>query len=196
MSGSRVPSRESALERLGRLALVGIFLLALAGGVALLVRQGRPQGVEVVLPTPTPLSTLQVYLTGAVGRPGVYTFRPGERLAEALEAAGGPAPDADLTQINLAARLQDQDHLHVPRVGEAVRLPEGSPGAQKASRINLNRATAAELEALPGIGPTRAAAIVEYRQRQGEFKTVEDLVKVRGIGPTTLQGLRDLVTVE
>jgi competence protein ComEA len=176
--------------------LLALFLLALAGGVALLVRQASPQGVEVVLPTPTPVPTLQVYLTGAVGRPGVYTFRPGERLADALEAAGGPAPDADLTQINLAARLQDQDHLHVPRVGEAARLPEVPPGAQRVSRINLNRATAAELEALPGIGPTRAAAIVEYRQRQGEFKTVEDLVKVRGIGPTTLQGLRDLVTVE
>ena len=188
------PASDSALERLGRTALLGLFLLALAGGVALLVRQGSPGGVEVIMPTPTPKPSLQVYLTGAVARPGVYTFQKGERLADALAAAGGATSEADLTQVNLALRLRDQDRFHVPRAGEAPRLPARL--AEEGALVDLNRASAEELQRLPSIGPTRAADIVEYREANGRFEAVEELLAVSGIGPATLEGLRHLVTVE
>ena len=190
------PPSGSTLERLGRTALLGLFLLALAGGVALLVRQGSPSGVEVIMPTPTATPSLQVYLTGAVARPGVYTFQRGERLADALAAAGGATSEADLTQINLALRLRDQDQFHVPREGDAPRLPARLARDAEGALVDLNRASAEELQRLPSIGPTRAADIVEYREANGRFEAVEDLLAVSGIGPATLEGLRDLVTVE
>ena len=114
----------TALERLGRTALLGLFVLALAGGAALLMRQAAPSGVEVILPTPTPPPSLEVYLTGAVARPDTYAFRDGERLADVLKMAGGANADADLAQVNLALRLRDQEHFHVPRKGETVRPPD------------------------------------------------------------------------
>lgn len=190
------PASDSALQRLSRTALLGLFLLALAGGVALLVRQGSPGGVEVIMPTPTANPSLQVYLTGAVARPGMYTFQRGERLADALAAAGGATSEADLTRINLALRLRDQDQFHVPREGEAPRLPVRLAGGEEGALVDLNRASAEELQRLPSIGPTRAAGIVEYREANGRFEALEELLAVSGIGPATLEGLRDLVTVE
>jgi competence protein ComEA len=190
------PTSDGGLQRLGRTALLGLSLLALAGGVALLVLQRSPGGVELILPTPTPRPTLQVYLSGAVARPGVYTFQRGERLADALAAAGGATSEADLTVINLALRLRDQDQFHVPRAGEAPRLPARLAGGGNGALVDLNWASAEELQTLPGIGPARAADIVEYREAEGRFEAVEELLAVSGIGPATLEGLRDLVTVE
>ena len=195
MSDPGAPPSGGTLERLGRTALLGLFLLALGGGIALLLRQGSPGGVEVIMPTPTATSSLQVYLTGAVARPGMYTFQRGERLADALTAAGGATSEADLTQINLALRLRDQDQFHVPRQGEVARLPARLSGGGEAL-VDLNQASLAELQTLPGIGVVRAAAIMKYRELNGDFKAVEELVKVPGIGPATLSALRDRVTVE
>ena len=128
------PSPAGGLERLARLALLLLFLLVLAGGVALLVRQGRPAGVEVLLPA----STRQVYLTGAVGEAGTYAFQGGDRLGDAIAMAGGATPDADLSQVNLVLRLQDQDHFHVPVLGEEARLPQRLLRPDGAPRLNLN----------------------------------------------------------
>ena len=184
----------TALERLGRTALLGLFVLALAGGAALLMRQAAPSGVEIILPTPTPPPSLEVYLTGAVARPDTYAFRDGDRLADVLKMAGGANADADLSQVNLALRLSDQEHFHVPRKGETVRLPERQ-GLDN-GLVDLNRAGSEELQRLPGIGPTRAESIVEHRSVNGPFQSVEELLAVAGIGPSTLEGLRDLVAVE
>jgi competence protein ComEA len=142
-----------------------------------------------------------VHVAGAVRAPGVYELGPADRVHDAVTAAGGAAVDADLEGLNLAAPVSDGVRIYVPVVGEID--PAGVPsgigvdGAQRApsSPVDLNRCTAVELEALPGVGPATAAAIIDDRQRNGPFASVEDLDRVSGIGPAKLAALRDLVTV-
>ena len=118
---------------------------------------------------------------------------------DAVEAAGGPTDDADLDHINLAMELQDQQQVYVPHQGEISEPPplisggEGSGGS--GGLVNINTATAAELETLPRVGPVTAQRIIEYREN-GPFKTIEDIQNVPGIGPATFDGLKDLITVE
>lgn len=153
-----------------------------------------------------------VHVAGAVLRPGVVTLASGGRAADAIDAAGGLAPGADADRINLAAPLVDGARLVVPRVGQPVpaevvpQLPAGSSpgggtgasasaGAVPAGPIDLNTADAGQLDALPGVGPATAAAIIAYRDEHGPFTSVDGLLDVRGIGDAKLDGLRDLVAV-
>jgi len=118
--------------------------------------------------------------------------------ADLLAAAGGPTPDADLDRVNLAAVLADGAQVRFPRLGEPVQAvpAEGATApSTPAGPIDLNTATTGELEGLPGVGPTIAAAIVEHREQSGPFRSVEDLLDVPGIGPARLDQLRDAVTV-
>ena len=182
-------------ERLGQLALLLLFLFALSGGIALLVQQGRPGGVEIALPTPTPAAAIRVHVTGAVAQPGVYALQQGDILQDAVDRAGGAGDDADLARVNLAAEVHDQDQHHIPAVGEAPAVAP-TPQAEASPLTDLNRAGLAELIALPGIGEVRANAIIEYRRENGPFQSVDELVDVSGIGWTTLERIRPLVTVE
>ena len=192
-TGGARPS--STVERLGQLALLLLFLFAIAGGVVLLVERGQPGGVEVVLPTVTPIPSVQVYVTGAVAEPGVYTLQDRDRLQDAVKLAGGATADADLARVNLALLVQDEGHYHVPAVGEDLPVAPSSQAAGTSS-TNLNTASLAELMALPGIGEVRANAILEHRERNGPFRSVDDLVDVSGIGRGTLESIQDLVTAE
>jgi competence protein ComEA len=136
----------------------------------------------------------------------VYTLRAGARLVDALAAAGGATAEADLAAVNLARRVRDEGHYHFPRVGEAPRAgaaADGEPGlfpapdgSQQTNRpINLNTASVDLLVTLPGLGRTKAKAIVDYRQRNGPFKSVDEIINVPGIGPSTYELIRPLVTV-
>jgi len=149
--------------------------------------------------TTAPDAKIAVHAAGAVAHPGLYVLPSGSRVADVVAAAGGPLAEADLDQVNLATRVADGDRVHVPRRGEVVAAgPSGPGGASPTSRppsVDLNAATAEQLEELPGIGPALARAIVDHRTRQGRFRAVEDLLDVRGIGPAKLDGLRDLVRV-
>jgi competence protein ComEA len=144
-----------------------------------------------------------VHVTGAIATPGVVTLRAGARVADAVDAAGGLGADAELARINLARTLADGEHVHVPRVGEEPLSAPASAGAapdqpgavDAAGRLDLNRATAEELQRLPGIGPSRSAAIVRHREEHGLFRVPGDLRAVPGIGEATFQGLADLVVV-
>jgi competence protein ComEA len=109
-----------------------------------------------------------------------------------VAAAGGPAPDADLHQINLAAPVTDGERVYVPHHGEAVMAVAASGAASAASDgvVNLNTADAAALETLPGVGPTTAQAILDYRSEHGRFRSVDDLLNVRGIGPAKLSQIK------
>jgi competence protein ComEA len=176
-----------------------------------------------VAATPTP-ELMTVYVSGAVTHPGVYTLPVGSRIAEALGAAGGPGEEANLDAINLAARLSDEEHIHVPRIGDTpvpsggkptrtsatrrtpTHLATGTPrpttssgGAtsqpELAGRVNINTAGAKELEALPGIGPSLAARIVSYREANGLFQTPEDLMRVPGIKEGLFAKVKDYITV-
>jgi competence protein ComEA len=152
-----------------------------------------------------PPSSIVVSVEGAVSRPGVYTLPSGSRVNDALVAAGGVRTDADLTTLNLAARLRDGQRLIVPSVSAALAdgltapgaspVPSQAPQEAPSGRININTATIEELDTLPGIGQAKAQAIVEYRTTHGPFRTVDELVLVDGISPAMLDRLRPLITV-
>jgi len=146
-----------------------------------------------------------VDIKGAVKRPGVYTLPAGSRVVDAVERAGGFLDDADPERINLAQPLSDGMAFRVPFLGEE-REPAASPvpileaGSSfgfsgGSAKININTATAAELDTLPGIGPAKAEAIIQYRTEHGPFQHVDQLLEVPGIGEKTLQNLRELITV-
>jgi competence protein ComEA len=142
---------------------------------------------------PVSATEVVVHVAGAVVRPGVYRLAGGVRVADVIDEAGGPAGDADVHQLNLAAPVRDGDRIYVPRQGEAPSV--AAPGASTEAPVDLNRATAAELDELPGVGPSTAQAIIAYREEHGPFRSVEQLLEVRGIGQAKLDGLRDLVRV-
>jgi competence protein ComEA len=195
------------LAGLGRREMVLLVLvgLALVGGAGLWYTRSLPRPVEVraepaaARPTPTP-ATLFVHVAGWVRRPGVYELREGDRVIDAIDRAGGPKKGADLGGLNLAALLVDAQQVLVPRSaptgGPSGAVPAGeAPGAAGAVLVNVNVASAEELETLPGIGEVLAGAIIEYREDNGPFTTVDQLVEVSGIGEVTLEEIRDLVTV-
>ena len=185
--------------------VLGAAILACIAGAAVLIlgNSRSPDGVVVNLPPPTPVlaesqpaSQVVVYVSGEVMRPGVYMLNSEHRVAEALGAAGGPTADADLDRINLAMRLNDEDQIHVPSIGDGGSVqPAGSFPSTASGKLNVNTATVEELESLPGIGASRAAAIVEYRKTHGPFQRVEDLVEVSGIGDGILGSIRNLIEV-
>lgn len=146
-------------------------------------------------------SEICVYITGAVERPGIVTLKEGSRLADAIELVGGALDDADLSKINLALKVEDEGMYIIPRIGETIEEPlvQGNPSTEKGSKngkININRADAALLETLPGIGPSKAARIIEYREANGSFKNIEDIMNVSGIGPKTFDSIKDLICVD
>jgi competence protein ComEA len=197
----------------GRLAAAAVALLVAVGAVVLVLRPPAGSAPEVTLPRagtaadPAPTTTtappaVVAHAAGAVQAPGVYRLEPGARAGDLVAAAGGAAPDADLQQLNLAAPVADGERVYVPRVGEVAPPPVagatgGGPAGEGAADgpVNLNTATAEQLEELPGVGPAIAAAILDERERRGRFATVDDLLDVRGIGDARLEQLRDLVTV-
>lgn len=144
------------------------------------------------------LGQVYVHVAGAVLRPGLYRLTGDARVADALDAAGGPAPEADLDAVNLAAKVADGERTYLPRLGDDPPAPAsasgGSPGVSPGP-IDLNTATAEQLDALPGVGPATAEAIVSYRSENGRFRSVEDLLEVRGIGEAKLAAIRPKVTV-
>jgi len=158
-----------------------------------------PPPTSTPLPTPT-LSPIRVHVAGAVRLPAVYELLPGSIVRDAVEAAGGPSPDADLDHINLALELCDQQQVYVPCQGETDAPPpvagvtQGG-GGQASTAVNINLAMAAELETLPRIGPAMAQRIIEYREANGPFASIQDIQNVPGVGPATFEGLQDLISV-
>ncbi len=145
-------------------------------------------------PTTVP-SPLIVHVTGAVRTPGVYELRDGDRILDAISAAGGATSEGQPDRLNLAAPVTDGMQVRVPVEGEAA-IVVGPPGDQGGSGpVDLNTASAAQLEALPGIGPATAAAILSHREELGRFGSVADLLGVRGIGEAKLAALEELVVV-
>ena len=145
-------------------------------------------------------ASIVVYVAGAVAAPGVYTLDNPARVTDAVAAAGGVVVGADLDVVNLAATVHDGERVYVPKVGGTVPPVVGADvvvvdNTTAVGPVNVNSATAEQLDVLPGVGPSTAAAIVSHRQQHGPFQTVEQLADVRGIGPAKLDALRGLVTV-
>ena len=138
--------------------------------------------------TPEPAT---VHISGAVRHPGIVSVDVGSRVADVIAAAGGALRSADLDRLNLAATVRDAEHVHVPAIDETGAAP--GVGEPAPAGVDLNAATAIELEALPGVGPVLASRIVAHRDDHGPFATVEDLLDVPGIGEAKLAQLRDAV---
>lgn len=170
------------------------------GGLAIAVIVGIVRGAgsaQSVTPAPVTVATasasLYVHVSGAVRAPGLYVLHPDARVVDAVAAAGGFADDAEAAGVNLARTVSDGEQLVVPRVGEAA--PAGPSGVAADGRVNLNTADETALDTLPGVGPAIAGRIIEWRESNGRFASVDDLLSVSGIGPKMLESIRDLVTV-
>ena len=165
----------------------------------------RPSPGEPIVPD-TPVEIV-VHVAGAVQSPGVYRLSLGERILAAIKKAGGPTESADIHKLNLASKVSDGQRIYVP---ETRQLPVASvdakptpsrppdsnpPNSNQDFLIDINVATSEQLQTLPRIGPVMARRIIEYRETQGAFSSVDDLVKVRGIGDKTLKQLRHLAVV-
>ncbi|MEX2292725.1 MAG: ComEA family DNA-binding protein [Acidimicrobiales bacterium] len=155
---------------------------------------------EAAALTPSPPSRLVVHVAGAVVDPGVHELSPGARVVDAIKAAGGLTSEADAARINLAAPVTDGERIYVLRLGEDAPPPVpggavAASGAGSSALVNLNEADEAALDALPGVGPSTAKAIIEHRAKIGRFTSVDQLLDVRGIGEAKLEQIRPLVTV-
>lgn len=149
---------------------------------------------------------LLVDVKGAVHYPGVYTLEEGQRIVDAIEMAGGYLEQANPSHINHAQKLQDEMVIYIPKIGEVVsesieqliQIPQqnSSTSTSSSGKVNLNKAEESELTTLPGIGPSKAKAIIQYRTEQGTFQTIDDLKKVTGIGEKTFEQLKDLIDVK
>lgn len=185
----------------GATAAFAILIVAIVGAGALLLLT-RPQPVTIQVNPPLPTATpapppppgpVIAYVTGAVAQPGALVELPaGSRVEQAVAAAGGLLPDADLERVNLAQVVRDGDQIHVPRQGESAVLP--TPGA--GGLVRINHASAAELTALPGIGPALAARIVAWREANGPFDDLAALDQVSGIGPALLAQIAGLIAFD
>lgn len=173
--------------------LLGMFLAALVWVVS-----RNPSGEAVVLrPVPTD-KPIVVHVTGAVPRPGVYALPKGARVQDAISAAGGFLAEADKANINLAQLVEDGEKLDIAYIEGAspvLATPLPEVVATTTELININTASAAELDALPGIGPTTAQKIVDYRAKNGPFVSTEDIINVSGIGPASYERIKNLITV-
>ena len=186
------------MHRVVNLVII-VAAIAAAGGIVLFLRGGDDgEPVRIVAPSAvsseSALAESKAYVTGAVRRPGLYAIKEGDRLADLIDLAGGITEDADMQGVNLAIRVKDQDHWTVPSVGEPTVVPSSAVSVEPAGgKVDINTAGAKLLETLPGIGETRAQAIIQHREEHGRFRRVDDIVAVPGIGSATLEGLRDLV---
>jgi len=188
--------------------------LAIVVGAALFASRiptPSPIIISPITPVPTPTRAptatpgpIQVYVCGAVARPGVYTLPWDARVREAIAAAGSTTSDADLVKVNLSERLRDEQQIYVPCKSEAATpiLPTPVPHVESTSQsttahtTNINTASSSELEALPGIGPVLAQRILEYRSANGPFVSIEQIKDVKGIGDHTFENIKDMITVE
>lgn len=186
------------LERYRAPVLTALAVAAVLGGLFLLFGQrDSPPPLELQVGGATSSnsdSEIMVHVTGAVAAPGVYAVQEGDRVVDAVEAAGGPALDADLVALNLARRVHDEDQVVVPRIGEAPAVSQVASASEGGTPIDINTASAADLDTLPGIGEVYSQRIVDSRDADGPFESTEDLVGRRLIPRATYEKIKDLIT--
>ncbi len=177
------------------LLLVGLgcaVLVSVIGNPASTTSVARQEPDASAQPGGTGGIEIFVHVLGAVEHPGLYGLREGDRAVDAVAAAGGYTDDADRAHLNLARFVVDGEQIRVPVVGE---VPLAAPGMTASGLVNLNTADATALETLPRVGPALAARIIDWREANGGFTTIDDLLNVAGIGTKTFDGLKDLVSV-
>jgi competence protein ComEA len=190
--------------------LLGVMAGFVLAGTLVYVSRA-PSGESIALkPAPTQ-APIAVHVIGAVPRPGLYEFSEGARVQDAIDAAGGLLAAANANALNLAALLEDGQQLDIPyddgqgpqASSDDFELPESSDDSSAddpsdgsdTELVDINTASLEELDSLPGIGPTTAQKIIDYRDANGPFSVIEDIQNVSGIGPATFENIRDLITV-
>ena len=185
--------------------LLGVMAGFVLAGVLVFVSRAPAGNAITLQPAPTD-APIAVHVIGAVPRPGLYEFPEGTRIQDAIDAAGGLLAEADSASLNLAALLEDGQQLNIPyAVGSepvlnatTLELPSSATSTPSANPnidlIDINLATLEEFDSLPGIGPTTAQKILEYRDANGPFAAIEDIMNVSGIGPSTFEDIKDLIT--
>ena len=209
------PKEQKVIFVLGGLLLIGLLLLFFRNGggtfnfksedyafTVITEGDGLPpvaaaKDAETVVEE---IKLIEVHVTGAVASPGVYSLEEGSRAYQAVTKAGGSLEEADLEHINLAQPLYDGQQIFVPRKQEANQATGGGDASagnatSSGGRININAATQSQLETLPGIGSVKAGQIVKYRQENGYFTSVDDLLNISGIGAKTLDNIKDLISI-
>lgn len=191
----------------GIVAVLGVFLIIskpedeMAAGNDLQVVMEEPPDAHVFMEEQEEeLGPVLVDIKGAVPMPGLYKMEEGDRVMDVIDQAGGLLEDADEKQVNFAQKLSDEMVIHIPVKGEFVQdAPQiastTSPGGQGDRKVNINKADLTELQTLPAIGPAKAQAIIDYREKEGPFRQVEDLQNVSGIGEKTFEKLHELISV-
>jgi len=177
------------LERYRWLIVATFCLIALATIAYLLNERRSGPDPVIIKAADAPLGDIRVYVTGAVLHPGVYPLHEEDRWIDAVAAAGGAAPDADLEAVNLSRRVHDEDQVTVPRLGQVA------AGASQGPLININTAGSSQLQELPGIGEVRAEKIIQSRTQDGAFASVDDLVTRKLIPQSVLDTITPLVTI-
>ncbi|MGG4168762.1 helix-hairpin-helix domain-containing protein [Rossellomorea vietnamensis] len=160
----------------------------------------KPENPE----TETAKSPEKVYVDvkGEVVNPGLYEVRQGDRLKFVIDRAGGFTKDADKKLMNLAVKVTDEMMIYVPKIGEMETMPQSLPAPVSSGagsgedKLNINTASEAEFETLPGIGPSKAATIIQYREENGPFKSIEEITKISGIGDKTFEKLQEHIFVQ
>ncbi len=170
-------------------------------GAGMLVQKELPKTpeqpvVSTQIEIPKSPLLIKVYVAGAVKNPDVYTFEEGSIVKDAILKSGGATSDADLIAINLAKKLEDGEEIIVPfKNSDGSASSADTSGSNNSKKININTASKDALISLPGIGDVKAQAIIDYRNKNGKFKTIEEIVNVSGIGEKTFESLKDLITV-
>ncbi len=192
-------------QRLAQVVFSSIVFLVVLFVIYTILKRPEPASPPLTItlqprPTPEPATptpaAINVYVSGAVNKPDVYALPVDSIVKDAIVAAGGATADADLDRINLAAHLADQMQVYVPRKGEAApSAPDGPAPDAATAKIDINTASAEELDKLPGIGPAIAKAIIDYRTQNGPFKTIEAINDVKGIGDALFEKIKDQITV-
>ena len=188
-----------SLTRIG--LIVVAVIAAVAGAYALYRAMDERSAPPIVIEDAAATMPVVVDVRGAVESAGVYELPPGARVQDAVAAAGGLTEEADLATVNLARRLRDGEvvvivELPAPGSTPQPTMSTGETSSESSSsRININTATAEELEVLPGVGQVTAARIIAFREQKGPFRSVDDLIHVQGISDRTIDGFRDMVTV-
>ena len=149
-------------------------------------------------------NTITVFVSGEVNNPGVVTIESEKRLSDVVEILGGTTENADLNKVNLAMKLEDESHYIIPKIGESVEIysddmPINSNEIienEKSNLVNINKATIQELDTLPGIGEATANKIINYRDENGEFKSIDEIKNVNGIGDKKYEELKSLISIE
>lgn len=147
-------------------------------------------------------NTITVFVSGEINNPGVVTIESEKRLSDAVEILGGTTENADLNKINLAMKLEDESHYIIPKIGENLELNSDDTyisneiiETEKSNLVNINKATIKELDVLPGIGEATANKIINYREENGEFKSIDEIKNVNGIGDKKYEELKNLISV-